>query len=50
MAKMPPSSPMVKVTARAVARRVCGALLFVIQVIIAGAAQNAPVTKKKREA
>ena len=36
--------------ATAVARRVCGALLFTSHASSAGTAQNAPVTEKKREA
>ena len=49
MAKIPPSSDMIEVTATAVARRVCGAL-FVSHAINAGATQVVPVTEKKRDA
>ena len=47
--RIPPSSAMTKATATAVARRACGALLFVSHVFCAGTVQNAPVTEKKRE-
>ena len=50
VARIPPSSAMVAAMATEVARRACGALLFVSHVIIAGTRQNEPVTEKKREA
>ena len=50
MARIPPTSVMLNPTATAVARRVCGALLFANHVMSAGAAQYAPEMEKNRDA
>ena len=49
MASIPPIWLKMKLRATAVARRMCGALLFDSHVIIAGAAQYAPQTEQNRD-